>query len=359
MAYTRAAPRCSRQSVKPPVEAPTSAQTRPPTSSSKAVNAASSFSPPRETNRGPCSSSSCASARHSRAGFQHHFSIDAHLARHDQRLGVRPRFGQAPLHHQRVQPHLVHGGIVMRPRAIRWPWDILREGADAADRARLPHRRSRGGLERNVQQSLPTTPTRVRSPPALGSGASRCSLPLALDASYAGTHSGRGRHRTASGRWHPFRPVHRIRLALLNLDASAVKPVVWDPAPWPAMPVGSLYGMARSMLSSPIPSSSTSAAPSSSAAWRRRSVGSEGGTSFKRPTGAFLIEPHFVFPLYQFLPNALQVWLLRRFNLGWIPTHAGSSRSPPDDRQHSHARSQRHGPALPGGPHPRREAARD
>jgi hypothetical protein len=36
------------------------------------------------------------------------------------------------------------------------------------------------------------------------------------------------------------------------------------------------------------------------------------------PNKRFPIEPHFVFPLYQFLPNAVQVWLLRRFNLGWI-----------------------------------------
>ena len=36
------------------------------------------------------------------------------------------------------------------------------------------------------------------------------------------------------------------------------------------------------------------------------------------PNRRFPIEPHFVFPLYQFLPSAVQVWLLRRFNLGWI-----------------------------------------
>ncbi len=36
------------------------------------------------------------------------------------------------------------------------------------------------------------------------------------------------------------------------------------------------------------------------------------------PNKHFPIEPHFVFPLFQFLPNAFQVWLLCRFNLGWI-----------------------------------------
>jgi hypothetical protein len=36
------------------------------------------------------------------------------------------------------------------------------------------------------------------------------------------------------------------------------------------------------------------------------------------PNKRFPIEPHFVFPLFQFLPNAVQVWLLCSFNLGWI-----------------------------------------
>jgi len=36
------------------------------------------------------------------------------------------------------------------------------------------------------------------------------------------------------------------------------------------------------------------------------------------PNKYFPIEPHFVFPLYQFLPNILQIWLLQNFNLGWM-----------------------------------------
>jgi ubiquinone/menaquinone biosynthesis C-methylase UbiE len=36
------------------------------------------------------------------------------------------------------------------------------------------------------------------------------------------------------------------------------------------------------------------------------------------PNKYFPIEPHFVFPLYQFLPNTIQVWLLQNFKLGWI-----------------------------------------
>ncbi len=59
---TRAAPAWSRQSVKPPVEAPTSTQSRPTTSTSNASSAFCSFSPPRETKRGGRSTSSAASS---------------------------------------------------------------------------------------------------------------------------------------------------------------------------------------------------------------------------------------------------------------------------------------------------------
>jgi hypothetical protein len=37
------------------------------------------------------------------------------------------------------------------------------------------------------------------------------------------------------------------------------------------------------------------------------------------PNRRFPIEPHTVFPLFQFLPLALRVSLIRRFQLGWIP----------------------------------------
>jgi len=36
------------------------------------------------------------------------------------------------------------------------------------------------------------------------------------------------------------------------------------------------------------------------------------------PYRYFPIEPHFVFPLFQFLPFAVQVCLVQRFNLGWF-----------------------------------------
>ena len=50
-ATTCAAPRCSKQSVNPPVEAPTSSARAPVTSMPKASSARSSFSPPRLTKR--------------------------------------------------------------------------------------------------------------------------------------------------------------------------------------------------------------------------------------------------------------------------------------------------------------------
>lgn len=35
------------------------------------------------------------------------------------------------------------------------------------------------------------------------------------------------------------------------------------------------------------------------------------------PNRYFPIEPHFLFPFFQFLPVRLRVWMLMRFNLGW------------------------------------------
>jgi hypothetical protein len=37
------------------------------------------------------------------------------------------------------------------------------------------------------------------------------------------------------------------------------------------------------------------------------------------PNRFFPMEPHFLFPLFQFLPLALRIQLLRNFGLGWIP----------------------------------------
>ena len=61
-AITRAAPCWSRQSVKPPVDAPTSRHPVPATSRPKASSAFASFSPPRETNGGGRATSSSTSS---------------------------------------------------------------------------------------------------------------------------------------------------------------------------------------------------------------------------------------------------------------------------------------------------------
>lgn len=37
------------------------------------------------------------------------------------------------------------------------------------------------------------------------------------------------------------------------------------------------------------------------------------------PNRYFPLEPHFLFPLFQFLPLKYQVWLLMHFSLGWYP----------------------------------------
>lgn len=43
------------------------------------------------------------------------------------------------------------------------------------------------------------------------------------------------------------------------------------------------------------------------------------------PNRYFPIEPHFVFPFFQFFPIPIRVWLVQKFNLGWfsrIPDHS-------------------------------------
>ena len=37
------------------------------------------------------------------------------------------------------------------------------------------------------------------------------------------------------------------------------------------------------------------------------------------PNRYFPIEPHFLFPFFQFLPIKIKVWLLTHFNMGWYP----------------------------------------
>ncbi len=37
------------------------------------------------------------------------------------------------------------------------------------------------------------------------------------------------------------------------------------------------------------------------------------------PNKYFPIEPHFLFPFFQFLPFEMRVWLVRNFKMGWFP----------------------------------------
>lgn len=43
------------------------------------------------------------------------------------------------------------------------------------------------------------------------------------------------------------------------------------------------------------------------------------GYFVQTPNRYFPIEPHFLFPLFQFLPRSWRIFLVRRFSLGWVP----------------------------------------
>ncbi|MUL35820.1 class I SAM-dependent methyltransferase [Gloeocapsopsis dulcis] len=45
------------------------------------------------------------------------------------------------------------------------------------------------------------------------------------------------------------------------------------------------------------------------------------------PNFYFLIEPHFLFPCFQFLPQKIQVWLITNFDLGWIKKTANQKKA--------------------------------
>ena len=102
------APRCSRTSVKPPVEAPTSRQTRPAGSIPNASSAAASLCPPRLT----YGSGSVTASGRVRRDQVARLAVEAgrvavphpDLAGQDQRLRPAPRLGQAALDEQLVQP---------------------------------------------------------------------------------------------------------------------------------------------------------------------------------------------------------------------------------------------------------------
>jgi hypothetical protein len=45
------------------------------------------------------------------------------------------------------------------------------------------------------------------------------------------------------------------------------------------------------------------------------------------PNKYFPIEPHFLFPLFQFLPMGVRAWLLNHFRLGWMPRRGDKERA--------------------------------
>ena len=91
--------------MNPPVEAPTSRQSRPATSTPNASSACASFSPPRETYGGGRSTSSSADVVDLLAGLR----VARDEAGHDERLRLRAALGEAALDEQHVQA-LPHGG---------------------------------------------------------------------------------------------------------------------------------------------------------------------------------------------------------------------------------------------------------
>ncbi len=130
-ATTSAAPRCRRQSVKPPVDAPASRQRRPATGTANCSIAASSFSPPRETNRGrgPAHHDRLAAVDHpgrrSRRG-----AADRHVPGRDRLDGHPPtgdeptpdELGVEPTPHRATRPI---SGTSSRPSPTSWSSSVL------------------------------------------------------------------------------------------------------------------------------------------------------------------------------------------------------------------------------------------
>lgn len=112
--------------------------------------------------------------------------------------------------------------------------------------------------------------------------------------------------------------LRRVRVTLLNLEPQAVS----------APNFTSLVGDARAMpqfadrqfdlvfSNSTIEHLGSYAAQQAMAAEVRR-VGR--GYYIQTPNRYFPLEPHYLFPGFQFLPLGLRAWLVRHFSLGWYP----------------------------------------
>ena len=126
-AITLAAPRCSRTSVKPPVDAPTSSARRPVTSIPKTSSACASLTPPRPT-YGWSGVDQLDDARRRRPAcpaFETTVAVDLDLAGEDQRARPFARRGEPAFGHQGVEP-------------LAWPISFpLALGLAAADQREL------------------------------------------------------------------------------------------------------------------------------------------------------------------------------------------------------------------------------
>ena len=99
-----AAPCCSRQSVNPPVEAPTSRQTLPSTSICQCSRARSSLSPPRLTYFRSSPSSRIDGVRFDlRARFFELLVVDQHFPRENESLGAFARGSQSAVDQKFVE----------------------------------------------------------------------------------------------------------------------------------------------------------------------------------------------------------------------------------------------------------------
>ena len=161
-AATRAAPWASKQSVKPPVEAPTSRHSSPRTSIANLVSPVSSLSPPRDTYRGGSISSIVDAAVVGGSGLGDDRAVHRHPACHDQAAGAAASLDQAPLHQGFIETG-ARVGDTGRPRSTtRFGTRSRRPTARAHRCRRRPRRGGRG------HGHPPRQPARVpgRPPPA-------------------------------------------------------------------------------------------------------------------------------------------------------------------------------------------------
>ena len=142
-AATRAAPWASRQSVKPPVEAPTSRHDSPRTSIPNRVRPVSSLSPPRrrtaaldQLERG------CSRGRSSGLGDNH--AVQRHPAGHDQTTGAAASVHQTPLHEGFIETGARIGDGRPARSTTRFGTRSCRPTAPARRCRRPPRRSSRG-----------------------------------------------------------------------------------------------------------------------------------------------------------------------------------------------------------------------